>query len=289
MNQPLFTGVCTALVTPFLDNKINYPMLEQLLRRQIDAGIPAVVICGTTGESPTITDEEKLEMFYRCVQYAKGKCKIIAGTGSNSTEHTVYLSRAAEETGVDGLLLVSPYYNKSTPDGLVAHYMTVAHSINLPIILYNVPGRTGVDIPVSVYKRLCKTPNIVGIKEASDDITKIVKIQKACGDNLSIWSGNDSQILPAIASGAQGVISVVSNVLPHETLALANAIIAGDYKTGRQLQIALSDAIDLMFCEVNPIPVKAALNVIGYDCGRCRLPLSELTPTNQKKILDYFK
>ena len=165
MHKPLFTGACTALVTPFLDGKVNFPMVEQLLRRQIEAGIPAVVIAGTTGESPTLSDDEKIELFRRCKAYAGNACKIIAGTGTNSTEHAISLSIAAQEAGVDGLLIVSPYYNKATPDGLYAHYLTIAHSVSLPIILYNVPSRTGVDIPISVYQRLEKVPNIIGVKE----------------------------------------------------------------------------------------------------------------------------
>ena len=175
MDKPLFTGACTALVTPFLENKVNYPMMEQLLRRQIEAGITAVVVAGTTGESPTLSDDEKIELFRRCKAYVGDSCKIIAGTGTNSTEHAVALSIAAEEAGVDALLVVSPYYNKSTPDGLFAHYLSIAHAVSLPIILYNVPSRTGVDIPVSVYQRLARVPNIVGVKEANSDITKITR------------------------------------------------------------------------------------------------------------------
>ena len=176
MKEALFTGTCTALVTPFLEDKVNYPMMEQLLRRQIDAGIRAVVICGTTGEAPTLSDEEKLEMFRRAKDYVGKDCMIIAGTGSNCTSHAAALSLAAEQVGVDGLLIVSPYYNKATPEGLIAHYLTIAHTVSIPIIAYNVPGRTGVDIPVSVCERLSPIPNMVGIKEASSDITKITKL-----------------------------------------------------------------------------------------------------------------
>ena len=270
MNQPFFTGACTALVTPFLGNRINYPMLEQLLKRQIDAGIEAVVIAGTTGESATLTDEEKLELFRKAKKYAGDSCKIIAGTGSNSTEHTVELSKAAEETGVDGLLLVSPYYNKATSVGLFSHYMAVAHAVSLPIILYNVPSRTGVDIPISVYQRLSKLPNIVGIKEASTDITKITKIIRECGNDLALWSGNDDLITPVMSLGGSGVISVLSNVLPVETQALAKAALAGDFDTAAALQLELQPLIELLFCEVNPIPVKEAMKIIGFDCGNCR-------------------
>ena len=283
-NEPLFTGACTALVTPFLDEKINYPMLEQLLRRQMDAGIEAVVIAGTTGEAPTLSDDEKLELFRRAKEYVGTGCKIIAGTGSNSTEHTVQLSKAAEETGVDGLLIVSPYYNKATPDGLFAHYLAAAHAVSLPIIIYNVPSRTGVDIPVSVYQRLSRIPNIVGVKEASTDITKITRIIRECGSNFSVWSGNDDMITPVMSLGGKGVISVLSNVLPAETQALANAALDGDFDTAAALQVHLQPLVEMLFCEVNPIPVKEAMKIIGCDCGGCRLPLTSLSAENREKL-----
>lgn len=288
MHKPLFTGACTALVTPFLDGKVNYPMMEQILRRQIEAGIPAVVIAGTTGESPTLSDNEKIELFRRCKEYAGNACKIIAGTGTNSTEHAISLCVAAEEAGVDALLVVSPYYNKSTPDGLFAHYLSIAHAVSLPIILYNVPTRTGVDIPVSVYQRLARVPNIIGVKEASSDITKIARIKLACGPNFSIWSGNDDQIVPVISLGGNGVISVLSNVYPRETHAMCQAALKGDYETAAALQLQFLPLIDLLFCEVNPIPVKESLKCIGFDCGECRLPLSRLTKEHKQQIIDYF-
>lgn len=284
MKNILFTGACTALVTPFLDDKINYPMLEQLLRRQIDAGIEAVVISGTTGESPTLSDDEKLELFRRAKACVGSSCKIIAGTGSNSTRHTVELSKEAEETGVDGLLLVSPYYNKATAVGLFSHYLAAAHAVSLPIILYNVPSRTGMDIPIPVYKRLSRIPNIVGIKEASSDITKITKIIRECGDELTVWSGNDDQITPVMSLGGMGVISVLSNVLPVETQALARAALNGDFDTAAALQIELQPLIELLFSEVNPIPVKEAMKIIGYDCGSCRLPLTAMSQENREKL-----
>lgn len=283
MRKLLFSGVCTALVTPFLDGKVNFPMMEMLLRRQIDAGVKAVVICGTTGESPTLSDDEKLELFRRCKSYAKDDCLIIAGTGSNSTEHAVSLSKEAEKCGVDGLLIVSPYYNKATEEGLFAHYLSVAHAVKLPVIIYNVPGRTGVDIPVSVYKRLSGIPNIAGVKEASASITKIAEIRKEC-PNLPIWSGNDDMIVPTMALGGQGVISVLSNVAPLETSAMAQAALAGDFDTAAALQIQLLPLIKLLFCEVNPIPVKAAMKCIGFDCGGCRLPLTAMSEENENKL-----
>lgn len=287
MRKPLFSGVCTALVTPFLDGKVNLPMIEILLRRQVQAGIKAVVICGTTGESPTLTDCEKLELFRRCKDYTKDDCLIIAGTGSNSTQHAVYLSQEAEKCGVDGLLVVSPYYNKATEDGLFAHYSAIAEAVKLPIIVYNVPSRTGVDIPVSVYKRLASIPNIAGVKEASTSITKIAEIRAACPD-LPIWSGNDDMVVPTLALGGQGVISVLSNIAPVETKAMAQAALSGDYDTAAKLQIKLLPLIKLLFCEVNPIPVKAAIKLIGYDCGDCRLPLTTLTEENRRKLEEYL-
>ena len=284
MKKPLFTGACTALVTPFLDGRVNYPMMEMLLRRQMDAGIKAVVVCGTTGESPTLSDDEKLELFHRCKTYVGDNCLIIAGTGSNDTAHAVELSRSAEEEGADALLVVSPYYNKATPDGLFAHFLTIAGNVNIPVIIYNVPSRTGVDIPISVYKRLASIPNIAGVKEASSDITKITRIKRECPQNFSVWSGNDDQIVPVMALGGDGVISVLSNVLPTQTQAMAQAALAGDFDTAASLQCQLLPLIELLFCEVNPIPVKAAMKMIGYDCGGCRLPLTAMTSDNATKL-----
>lgn len=283
MKNCLFTGACTALVTPFLDGKVNYPMLERLLQRQMEAGIEAVVICGTTGESATLSDFEKLEMFRRAKSYVGDACKIIAGTGSNSTEHAVQLSKAAEDAGADAVLIVSPYYNKATPDGLIAHYSSVAATVTLPVILYNVPSRTGVDIPVSVYQALSLIPNIAGVKEASSDIVKIAKIRAAC-PKLPIWSGNDDQVVPVMALGGQGVISVLSNVAPVQTQAMAKAALDGDFDTAADLQIQLLPLIQALFSEVNPIPVKAAMRYIGYDCGECRLPLTALSREHEKQL-----
>ncbi len=288
MRKPLFTGVCTALITPFLDGKINYPMAKMLLKRQIDAGVKAVVAAGTTGEAPALTDGEKIELFRQCKEAAGSDCKVIAGTGSNATAHTIELSRAAEEAGVDALLVVSPYYNKPTPDGLYAHYLAVAHSVSIPVILYNVPSRTGVDIPVSVYRRLSRVPNIVGVKEASTDMKKIIKIRNACTKDFSIWSGNDELTVPIMALGGKGVISVSSNVCPEEMVSMAQSAINEDYESASAIQAALQPLMDLMFCETNPIPCKAAMACIGYDCGGCRLPLCSISKENFLKIKAYF-
>ena len=283
MKKPFFTGACTALVTPFLGGKINYPMLQQLLRRQIEAGIEAVVICGTTGESATLTDCEKLELFRRAKQYAGSDCRIIAGTGSNCTEHAAALSRAAEDAGADALLVVSPYYNNATADGLVAHYSAVAGAVHVPVIAYSVASGTGVDIPVEVYGRLSRIPNLAGVKEASTSISKVAKIRAECPD-FPVWSGNDDQAVAVMSLGGQGVISVLSNVAPVETQAMARAALAGDFDTAAALQAELLPLIELLFCEVNPIPVKAAMQLIGCDCGGCRLPLTPMKPENREKL-----
>lgn len=284
MKNALFSGACTALVTPFLNGKVNYPMLEQLLKRQMDAGIRAIVICGTTGESPTLSDEEKLEMFGRAKEYVGTHCKIIAGTGSNCTEHTLLLSKAAEHMGADALLVVTPYYNKATAEGLVAHYTAIASAVHIPIILYNVPSRTGVDIPPSVYRSLSAIPNIIGTKEASTDITKIAKIRSACPSDFHVWSGNDDQAVAVMSLGGLGVISVLSNIAPVETQAMAEAALAGDFDTAAALQLRMLPLIELLFCEVNPIPVKAAMKLLGYDCGNCRLPLTPMGAENLDKL-----
>lgn len=284
MNHPYFTGVCTALVTPFLNGQVNYPMVQQLIRRQMDAGIKNLVLSGTTGESATLSDEEKLKLFRTAKEFAQDRCRIIAGTGSNCTDHAIQLSIAAQEEGADALLIVTPYYNKATPDGLFAHYLAIAHRVRIPIILYNVPSRTGVDIPVSVYQRLSRIPNIVGVKEASTDITKITKIRAACGDEFTIWSGNDDLAVPAVALGAKGVISVAANIAPVEMSTMISAALDGDFDTASDLQCSLMPMLELLFCEVNPIPVKAAMKKIGYDCGECRLPLTQLSADHQKLL-----
>lgn len=288
MKKPFFTGACTALVTPFLNGQVNYPMMQILLQRQMDAGLEAAVICGTTGESATLSDAEKLELFARCKEFVGDRMKIIAGAGSNATEHTIELSVAAQREGVDGLLVVSPYYNKGTSEGLFRHYLSIAHAVSIPVILYNVPSRTGVDIPVSVYKRLCPIPNIAGVKEATTDINKILQIRYECEDNLPIWCGNDDMTVPVMSLGGKGVISVVSNLLPQEVQAMAIAALDGDFDTAAELQCRLYSVTRLLQCQVNPVPVKAAMKCIGYDCGGCRLPLTELNEEEARKLKDYF-
>ena len=288
MKHPFFSGVCTALVTPFLKDTVNYPMLEQLLRRQYDAGIRALVICGTTGESATLTDEEKLTMFRYAKKSGPEDLRIIAGTGSNSTAHAIALSQAAQDAGADALLVVSPYYNKATPEGLYLHYAAIASSVQIPVILYNVPSRTGVDIPVEVYRRLSQIPNIAGVKEASSDIRKIARIRNQCPDHFTVWCGNDDLAVAAMALGAKGLISVVSNIEPEITGSMIGAALDGDFDTATALQLSLLPLIEALFQEVNPIPVKAAMAMIGYDCGSCRMPLcspSEETSALLKDLL----
>lgn len=289
MNKPFFTGVCTALVTPFLENRVNYPMLEILLQRQLEAGIRAIVLCGTTGESSTLSDDEKIEMIRRGKNFVGKRCKIIAGTGSNDTSHAVRLSQAAESAGADALLVVSPYYNKATQEGLVAHYMAISGSVKIPVILYNVPSRTGLDVPVSVYQQLSLVPNIVGVKEANTDIRKIMKIRRTCGPDFAVWSGNDDMTVPIVSLGGWGVISVLSNVCPVEMAAMTNAALDGDFDSASALQLELDPLSEALFSEVNPIPVKAAMKLIGYDCGGCRLPLTELDQTNLQRLQELFR
>ena len=289
MIEAPFSGVCTALVTPFLGESINYPMVEVLLRRQIDAGVQSVVLAGTTGEAPALSDSEKLELFRRARAYVGNDCKIIAGTGSNNTAHTIRLSKLAQDVGVDGLLVVSPYYNKGTVESLEKHYRSISQSVSIPIIVYNVPSRTGQDLPVDLYKRLAMLSNIVGVKEASSDMTKITKIRCSCGSRLAIWSGNDDLTVPVVSLGGQGVISVTSNIVPDEVVRMTKAALDGDFDTAAELQIRLQALNELMFCEVNPIPVKAAMRYIGYDCGSCRLPLGDASAETIKKLSSYFR
>lgn len=283
MKKPIFTGVCTALVTPFLGEQLNTPMLRQLIRRQEQAGIDALVICGTTGESAALSDGEKLELFRVSREAIPENMAFLAGTGSNDTAHAVALSQAAESCGADALLVVSPYYNKATEDGLFRHYAAIAQAVHIPVVLYNVPGRTGLDIPVSVYKALSALPNVIGVKEAAPDIRKIARIRRECPDFI-VWCGNDDLAVPAMALGAMGVISVVSNVEPERTRAMVWAALDGDFDTAADLQLNLLPLIEALFREVNPAPVKAAMALLGYDCGQCRLPVGNIRPETLAKL-----
>ena len=279
MNTPLFTGVCTALVTPFSDGQVNFPMLETLLQRQMDAGIQAIVLCGTTGESPTLSDEEKCRIFQHAKTYCGSRCTLLAGTGSNSTAHAVELSRRAEDAGADGLLVVSPYYNKATPDGLYKHYQAIADAV----------GRGVIVLPTEVYARLSALPNIAGVKEASADITKAARTLAVCPDSFSLWTGNDPMTVPVMALGGAGVISVASNVAPIRMKAMADAALSGSYQQAARIQRDLLELMDALFCAVNPIPVKCAMKLLGYDCGECRMPLTALLPEQEKRLKTLLK
>lgn len=284
MKKPIFTGACTALVTPFLEEKLNTPMLRQLIRRQLNAGMDALVICGTTGESASLSDAEKLELFRVSREAIPENVAFIAGTGSNDTAHAIALSQAAEDCGADALLLVSPYYNKGTEDGLYRHYAAIADSVHIPLILYNVPGRTGLDMPVSLYRQLAELPNVLGVKEASAEIRKITKIRQACPPDFFVWCGNDDLAVPAMALGALGIISVISNVEPELTHAMVWAALDGDFDTAADLQLRLYPLIEALFREVNPAPVKAAMQLIGYDCGDCRLPVGSVSEATRARL-----
>lgn len=285
MKNTIFTGVATAVVTPMNeDGSINFDRLREFIDEQIEAGITALVICGTTGESSTMTLEEHIEVIRVAVQHTNGRAKIIAGAGSNDTVCAADLAKEAEEAGVDALLLVTPYYNKATQSGLVAHYTYVADRVNIPIILYNVPSRTGLNIKPETYAKLAEHKNIVAIKEANGDIASVIKTQLLCGDKIDIYSGNDDQIVPIMAMGGKGVISVLSNIMPKETVEMCNKMFSGDLKGAADMQIKLSSLIDALFCEVNPIPVKEAMNQMGLNMGPVRLPMTPMEP-NTKALL----
>ena len=277
MKKPVFEGVATALVTPFKNGTIDLPTLQKLMDRQIAAGIDALVICGTTGESATLTAQEQITLISHAIDYAAGRCKIIAGTGSNSTAHALEMSQMASSLGADALLLVTPYYNKCTQAGIVEHYTMIADRVKIPVIVYNVPSRTGFDIAVETCKALSEHPNILGIKEASPSISKAARILDAFGDDFFVWSGNDDAAVPLMALGGKGLISVLSNVRPVETLDMIKSCLRGDYARAGRLQVALMPLIDALFCEVNPIPVKEAMRISGIDAGDPRLPLTRLS------------
>lgn len=288
--QILFRGVGTAMVTPMReDGTINYPVFGQLLREQADRGADAVIIAGTTGEGSTLYDREHIELVEYAVKKINGKIPVIAGAGSNNTAHAVHLSKEFEKIGADGLLHVTPYYNKASQQGLFLHFQACAEATRLPIILYNVPSRTGVNIYPATYKRLSQIDNIVACKEASGNFSQLAKIAALCKEDLTIYSGNDDQITSALALGAQGVISVLSNILPKETHEICRSYFDGDSSLSDSLQLKYLDLIEALFLDVNPIPVKQALRAMGYDVGRCRLPLCDMDPTNVEKLYSVLK
>lgn len=277
MKQPVFEGLATALVTPFKNGTIDIPTFEKLIDSQLAAGVDALVVCGTTGESSTMSQHEQLSLIADAVRYVAGRCKIIAGTGSNDTAHALELSCAAAAMGADAVLLVTPYYNKCTQAGLIAHYTAIADKVPCPVICYNVPGRTGLDMSIETYAALSRHPNIQGVKEAGGSPAKIAKTIARCGDDFFLWSGNDDEAVSTMALGGKGLISVLSNVRPKKTLSMLRACQQQDYRLAGKLQGALLPLIDALFCEVNPIPVKKALALEGLDVGLPRLPLTELS------------
>ena len=285
MKNTVFTGAGVAIVTPMhQDGSIHYEKLTELIEFQVKHHTDAIVICGTTGESSTMTDEEHIRCIRHAVQVAKGRVPVIAGAGSNDTAYAVWLSHEAEEAGADALLQVTPYYNKTSQKGLVRHFAAIAESTALPIILYNVPSRTGVSISLDAYRELCEIDNIVATKEASGDIAHIASLAAACGDKLDIYSGNDNEIVPILSLGGKGVISVLSNVMPQETHDIVSLYLEGKTKESLALQLRLLDLCKALFIDVNPIPVKEALNLMGWQAGPCRLPLAELSEAHRAKL-----
>ena len=289
MKPIIFKGCGTALATPFDENGINFKVFEEMLENQIENGVDALIVCGTTGESSTMTEKERKDAIKFVVDVVKKRVPVIAGTGSNNTAQAMAMSKYAEEVGADGCLVVTPYYNKTTQGGLIAHYSAVASSTRLPIILYSVASRTGVNILPETCLELSKIPNIVAIKEASGNISQIAKIAELCGDNLHIYSGNDDQVVPIMSLGGLGVISVLSNVAPKYTHDMCQNFFDGKLDEALKMQLRALSLINALFCEVNPIPVKYALNLMGYDFGNPRLPLVELTDKNKVVLENEMK
>ncbi len=290
MKPVIFTGAAVALVTPFnADGTVNYDELARLIDFQIENGTDALVIAGTTGESSTLSEQEHIDVIKFAVEHTNHRVPVIAGTGSNATETAVMLSKEAEAAGADALLLVTPYYNKTTQRGLYVHYKTIAESVKLPIILYNVPSRTGLGIDVETAAKLAEIPNIAAMKDAVGNITYTANLIERCGDNLTVYSGNDDQIVPMMSLGAKGVISVLSNVAPKETHDMTAAALAGDYKTAAALQLKYLKLIHALFIETNPIPVKEAVNQMGFAAGACRLPLYEMADETKAVLVAEMK
>ena len=275
MKKCLFTGVATALATPFDDKGVNIPELKKFINFQIEAGVDALVVCGTTGEASTMTQEEKFQCIECAVSTSNKRVPVIVGTGSNDTKTAITNSLLAEQLGADGLLVVTPYYNKTTQKGLIEHFKAIASSVSIPIILYNVPGRTGMNITPETCFELSKIDNIVGIKESSGNISQIAQIARLCGNNFAIYSGNDDQIVPVLSLGGKGVISVLSNVKPEFTCKITNSFFKNDVTKACTYQLQALPLIDALFAETNPIPVKSAINMIGFNFGKPRLPLIE--------------
>lgn len=282
----IFEGAGVALVTPFTESgEVNYPKLKEIVEEQIAGGTDAIIACGTTGESATMSHEEHLDVIRYVCEVVNHRIPVIAGTGSNSTKEAIHLSQGAEKAGADGLLLVTPYYNKATQNGLIAHYTAIANSVSLPILLYHVPSRTGVTMKPETIVKLCKdVPNIVGVKEASANFSAIAEIMQLADGCVDLYSGNDDQIVPLLALGGKGVISVLSNVAPRQTHDICASFFEGDVKKSCEMQLKAIPVINALFCEVNPIPVKAAMNMMGKEVGPLRLPLTEMEPQNKERL-----
>lgn len=284
MKKILFKGCGTAISTPFDENGVNFKEFERLVENQIQNKVDAIIVCGTTGEASTMTTKEKLDTIKCAVKTSNGRIPIIAGTGGNNTKQVIEYSKQVEKLGVDGLLIVTPYYNKCTQNGLIEHYKEIAKNVSLPIILYSVPSRTGVNIEPKTCLELSKIENIVAIKEASGNLSQVAEIAHLCGDNLNIYSGNDDQIVPILSLGGIGVISVLSHVLPEYTHNMVYNFLNGDIKKPTKMQLDVIPLCKALFSEVNPIPVKAALNILGYNYGIPRLPLTKMS-TEKEEIL----
>lgn len=282
----IFEGAGVALVTPFTSTgDVNYDKLEEILEEQIKEGTDSIVICGTTGESSTMSHEEHLEVIRFGCQVVKGRIPVIAGTGSNSTREAIYLSKEAEKVGADGLLLVTPYYNKATQKGLTAHYTAIAEAVKIPVLLYHIPGRTGVTMQPETIVKLCKeVPNIVGVKEASGNISAMSVMMSMADGAIDLYSGNDDQIVPLLSLGGKGVISVLSNVAPRQTHEMCEKFFQGDVKGSLKMQLEAIPLVKQLFCEVNPIPVKAAMNLMGKEVGPLRMPLTEMEPEHKENL-----
>lgn len=285
MKKTIFTGVATAIVTPFKNGVVDYDMYGTLIDWQIEQGIDAIVTVGTTGEGPTLTHEEHREVIRYCVEKVAHRVPVIAGTGSNCTEEAIGLTKFAAQVGADAALLVTPYYNKATQAGLVASFTAVADAADLPCVLYNVPGRTGCNIQPATVAKLAEHPMICAVKEASGNISQVAQIAALAGDKIDIYSGNDDQVVPIMALGGKGVISVLSNVAPAATVEMCRRMLAGDVAGARELQLKYLPLIDALFCEVNPIPVKAAMAAMGYGENSLRLPLTCMEPAHEERLL----
>lgn len=284
MKQPIFTGSGVAIVTPFNRETVDLSALGRLLDFQLENRTDAIIVCGTTGEASTMTYRERMKTIEFCVEHIAGRVPVIAGSGSNSTEVAIALSKDAERAGADGLLVVTPYYNKASQAGLIRHYQVLADAVNVPIILYNVPSRTGVNIAPESYAELAKHPNIIGTKEASGNLSNLQKTRNLCPEDFYIWSGNDDETVPICALGGVGVISVVANIAPAVMHRLVQLCLLNDFEAAGSLQLELKELCDAMFCDVNPIPVKTALNLMGWNAGMLRLPLYEPSDANLKHI-----